>query len=149
MKVWISVDNPIESTNYRIICPLNGENPIDINALLDNNECEEIIVQDVLERIPLQNIGEYVKLLVSKLRHKGKLHISGVDADEVTKAYNNGEISINQLNSFLFGQKQHAWDFSQSVVNLFEVVNVLKSLGMKIIHKRLANLHYSVSVERP
>lgn len=150
MKVWIGVDDkPFEASTYRIISPINGENPLEIASLLDDNECDEIVVDNILEFIPFARINEYLSLLVSKLRHGGKLHIHGLDANEVNKAYYGGMITLEQYNNMIFGSKTHAWAFFQSITNIYEITQVLKSAGLKILNKRLPNFHYSISAERP
>jgi hypothetical protein len=150
MKVWISVDNkPFEASSYKIISPVNGDNPLNLDEYIDTNECEEIVVEDVLESLPHNSIATYISHLATKLRHGGQITISGSDTNEINKAYYISAISLTEYNQFVFGTKASAWHFKQSSTNLNEVTNLLKSAGLKIIHKRLPNFHYSVTAERP
>lgn len=149
MKVWITGSHkPFEFSDYTIISPFNGQNPLDINDILDDGECHNIQLDKVLRYVPYINISAYLKFAIKKLRIGGEIVIEDIDTNQVTEAYVNGAINLKTFNKLLFGGKEHAWDFYQSSTNLTEVLEIIKDNGLKIIHKRLPNLHFSITAKR-
>ena len=149
MKLWISVDKPFEASNYKIISPLDGNSPFDIDKYVDNNEATEIVLDNILGYIPVHNIQPYINKVIGKLAHKGQLIVNDIDALQVVKDYYYGQISIVDFNNLLYGGKTHSWDFKQSCVTLNEISHYINQAGLRTIQKRLPHLHYSIIAERP
>jgi hypothetical protein len=147
VKVLITIDDNTLN-DYQKISPLNGDNPLFLDKYLDDGECQEIILDGIIDYVPIEHTQQYVTSLAKKLKIGGKLIIIGIDALEVAQSYYNGIINTIQFNKLTFGEKRHTWEFKQGLVQLEELCELLKSLNLKIINKRLYNFKYSITVER-
>lgn len=143
MKLQLAVTQH-KLSGYTLVSPLNGDNPLNLELYVDNGEAEEIVCDNILEYVPIENLGIYLQNLTAKLAHGGKLIITSTDLDLVVQAYIRREINTLDVNQILYGQKTHAWDFKISCVNMFELTEVLKSLGLKIMEKRYHKYNYVV-----
>ncbi len=149
MKLWITTKiNPFESSDYKVLSPLNGESPFDIDKFADDGECEEIVLEDILSFVPFPNIKLYLQKAASKLAHNGRLIVSGTDVLEVCKEYYFGRIALQHFNELVLGDKSHAWAFKQSGITLFEVRQYLSEIGLQIIQQKLPYLEYSITAKR-
>jgi len=142
MKVHISVKNK----------PLEGYLNLDYNSIdqlvdkVDDAEALEILVEDMINYIPLNEMAQFLKILVSKLRHSGILKITGTDAYEIARSYVNGIISIKDLNDLLYSGN----DVTKTcAVTLHDLAGSFQEKSeFRILKKRLHNCNFCLEVQR-
>lgn len=126
MKVFYSLNSP-ELNGY-----VHVSNSNTFNMLVDDNEADEIIVDDMLGKVPFEDLPKFFESLMAKLRISGRLVIYFTDFDLVSMQYDKGVLGIQQVSQLL---KDNA-----SVLN----EEVIKSLinGRLRIDKRDYNANY-------
>lgn len=147
MKFLLSVEQPLLLSGYTIISPINGQSPLDL-SIIDDGEADEIICHNVLQYVPIENMRSYLELLSKKLAHKGRLIIVSYDSISLVSDYYHGKIDTYRFNELIYGTKQWAWDFKQSIVSLDEVNETVRTLGLKVNSRKLHNNQFSIIVER-
>lgn len=147
MKFLLSVEQPPLLSGYTIISPVNGQSPLDL-AMIDDGEADEIICHHILQYVPIENMRTYLELLSKKLAHGGRLIITSYDSISLTDNYCHGRIDTYQFNQLIYGSKQWAWDFKQSIVSLDEINETVRELGLKVNSRKLHNNQFSIICER-
>jgi len=135
----IQVANMSEETieGYRhVVVSNNYINFMDIS----NNECVEIIASDVLDSFSLENIRDCIVSLVNKLRLGGKLIIGGKDVRLFCKHVLSGAISENEASKLI--------EKSTSMPSQAEIVEAIRSLGLKILSTSITGIHFQVTAQR-
>jgi hypothetical protein len=88
-----------------------------------NNSCEDIVLNDVIDFIPYSEIGNLLKLIVSKLRMKGRLIITGTELGLISRGVISGDISSEQYSLHMAGR------LSSNFMHI--IVDVLSKLNLK------------------
>ena len=76
------------------------------------------------------------------MRYGGKIIITGSDIYEVCRAAMNRNLALKEINTLLY-------DGRYSISDVFDVVNKIQELGLKIINKRVNDFKYTIIAERP
>lgn len=156
---YMNVD-PIGNYNdgrYEVACePYNR-----LDNIVDDNECMEIIANDVLDFIEPADIEGTVLHWVSKIRVGGTLTICGVDFLEVARSLVYGKFTddkgntlpfIEQLESanlILHNSKGDVWNRRQYNTSLEYVLKLLSQVaGFKVIQRAVFDHRYYVKVVR-
>jgi hypothetical protein len=147
MRFRLAVDDH-EIQGFTLISPLKGQNPIKLEGI-DDGECQELIVDNVIEYVPSEQTLAFAKLVMAKLAHGGTATIIGQDLYMVTEAFIRGEIDIISFNKLIYGQKNHAWNFKLSGITLGDVNDICKSLGLNVLERRLDGYNFIIKVQRP
>lgn len=157
MKVLITLREKSILEDYLNFCPLINEErdnvkKIDINTLsidsyIDDGELEEIIIDNMLDCVPITQTLNILNKLIKKVKHGGTIIINGIDAYLVAKAFVEMKISIEEFNVLLHGTDREI----QRTLGLTcsGVSNFLSESGLKIIHRRIDSFQYSVKAARP
>jgi hypothetical protein len=135
MKINITIQ-PEELNGYRNISPLKGDNLLELQV--ENNSCREILANNIVDFIPHNIFPSVINNYVSKLRHGGKIILSGTSASLIIKGYINGTINLTRLNQLIYGDNKHAWDIKRSIIDIDIVKTILKNLGIKIESQNLS-----------
>lgn len=143
MKINISIQP--EDIGYHNISPINGDNPFDLQ--INDNECTEIIADNILDYIPHSQLIPVLTHYVSKMRHGGKIILGGTDLIESMKVLLS-DMNIEESNSRLFGNQKHIWDFKKGGYTCDIIAKCLQSLGLRIILKRIENCRFIVEAKR-
>lgn len=148
MITKINISNiPIELPGYHNVCAGNGDN---IHAIgVEPASCLEILAQEVIDYIPAKVAYNVLKDWTSKLRHKGKIVITGTDYVEIARKINLGQINTLELNQTLYGEQNDTWQFKVGCYTLPDVVDSLKAMGLKIIKQRLKDVTFEIEAMRP
>jgi hypothetical protein len=146
-KFRLAVDNQ-EISGFTLISPFKGHNPIQLNEYIDDGEASEIILENILEYIPSEQILNFFKSLSAKLSHGGTCTIISKDIIILAEAFTRGEISIIDFNKILFGNKTHAWDFRISTITLADINDICKSLGLSILERKITGYDFIIKVQR-
>ena len=114
----------------------NDENWYNLDGRVEDSECVELILDNVLEYIPSDILKPYMVHWIQKLRRKGIVCITATDFYEVSKAVTMMSIPTDVARELLFGGQKENWDFKCNQVTVEEVISILKSLGLTILKKR-------------
>jgi len=98
MKLFISENIDKNLQGYTIVPIIYGE--IDISNI-PNNSATSIVAIDALDSIKYDNIIEFLRLVISKMRLGCVLHLGGIDAYAISRELLNGAKSIEEFNKEL------------------------------------------------
>lgn len=131
-----------------------GENKVqgdisNLNNLVDDASCYEIVARNVLEYIPHQEIPQVVAHWVQKLSHGGKIIINTTDLKSVSKSIIRDNITPSETLEILYGKQLNALDCKKSAVTTQILSALLESNGLKIINKCIDSYELSITAERP
>lgn len=110
-----------------------------LNNIL-NNESEFIIASEILDDFPLNQIGDLVQYLLTKLRLKGTIVIGGTDIRLFCKSVVNSVINEPEASNVLKNK--------QSMTNVNDVSKLLQSLGLSIQTTQILGNHYEITAIR-
>jgi hypothetical protein len=118
-----------------------------LNHTYDAGEVEEIVAFDILDYCYGPAANEVVDHWISKLQHGGKLVIGTLDAREVSRAYLNGRITLEDFNNLIHAKKGNAG--RMCTLTMPHLVEALEGKGMKILQKRISEYRCIITCERP
>lgn len=121
---------------------------MDVFDVAKDAECEEIIGENVLEYVKSSDVKKFLTYLSQKLRKNGKIYLSGFDNTEICRQYYNDEISEEQYNSIMFGNGDHPWAAKNGCHSLTKIVDILSSIGIKILSHRCNHGEFFIVGER-
>ena len=137
MKIHVTRMDQETVENYNHVIVSDGH----INFLdISDNECQEILANDVLDNFSIDKVGECITSLVNKLRLGGTIVVGGKDVRLFAKAVLNNGISEIVASEIV--------NSCQSMSSINDVVPVLQHLGLKIINTNVAGIHYEVKASR-
>lgn len=151
MKVHLHINDEDDLGGYNNICLGQAANRDDeLDARVDDAEATEIILNNVLEFVPLTELTDFLTHVVKKLRHGGKLILAGVDAYAVAKDYVAYRLTIEDFNVLLHGTQQDAGNIKTATLTLHGMANFLqKEFGLTIERKSLETYNYVIEAHRP
>ena len=137
MKIHVTRIDQETVENYNHVIVSDGH----INFLdISDNECQEILANDVLDNFSIDKVGECITSLVNKLRLGGTIVVGGKDVRLFAKAVLNNGISEIEASEIV--------NSCQSMSSIKDVIPVLQHLGLKIINTNVAGIHYEVKASR-
>lgn len=116
----------------------------DLSVIVEISECTEILADEVLDFVSAEDTYPSLEYWSKLLRHGGSLIVGGTDLYEVSKAVVNQTLNIREANEVLHGVGVARIN-QMSIVDLCEI---LKSLGLIIISKRINGFKMVVTAER-
>lgn len=105
-----------------------------------NNESEFIMASEILDDFPLNQIGELIQYLLSKLRLKGSIVVGGTDIRLFCKSVVNSTINEPDAANVIKDK--------QSMTNVNDVSKLLQSLGLSIQTTQILGNHYEITAVR-
>jgi hypothetical protein len=114
---------------------------------VENATCDEILCLSV-EYLTGQTIAGFFQHAASKLRHHGKLIVSGTDLEKVSLDFFNGLITTVEFNKILYGNQTHTWDYKSLHLTQSDVSVLLQAAGLKIKKKVFDKNQYVITAER-
>ena len=137
MKLQIILNDQDKISNYNhVVC--TGE-PLDLSNVCDN-ECEEILANNILDMYTLEQVGQVVQQLVTKLRIGGEIAIGGTECRVFAKSIVNGIISESQASDIISQKK--------SMTNISIVKKALQQLGLSILSTSIEGISYEIKAKR-
>lgn len=137
MKIQILRDQQNSIEGYEHVM-MNGA---ELNlSRFSNNECTEIIADNILDAVPIKYIAQTLKLLIDKLRMGGKLVIGGTDLRLFCKQVLNQAISPTDANVIV--------SQCQSMTNLDEIVSLVGTTNLKIQTTNMNGIHFEICCTR-
>jgi hypothetical protein len=138
---YVNIDPRPLPTDYEVTVHPNGIENID--NIIGQAECLELIADDCINHVPGTKLLDCITNWVSKLRHNGKLTITGNDAEVLCKAYLNGELDTKEFNEALF-EKSNKSCFTSDDIGI-----ILTTLGLRLTSKQLQGHKYIITAKRP
>tara|TARA_Y100000401_G_scaffold109082_1_gene104953 strand:- start:1409 stop:1873 length:465 start_codon:yes stop_codon:yes gene_type:complete len=154
MKIRITVGEEEKLNGYVNVDPITKFDGLAVDIRnLDNvasdAECTEIIAEDVIDYLEKEESLQVLSHWIKKLRHKGKIVVTSVDAHEVAKAFFRKEMDIKTFNRAIHGNFLQPWDVKMSHATLEELDHVFSSSGLVVTKKRTNGIKLIVEAERP
>ena len=116
----------------------------DLSALVEISECKEILADEILDFISAKDTFVILEYWSKLLRHGGYLIVGGTDLYEVSKAVSNQTLNIREANEIL-----HGIDIKRiNQMSIVDLCELLKSLGLKIMSKRINGFKMVVTAVR-
>lgn len=121
------------------------DKPLDKTLLeaADLNECDEIVAHDIIRYYRSQN--DIISLLSRFVSLGGKLVLIFYEFDETVRAYQEGRLSLQELQNILYGQIGEV----NCTPTLEQVSEIVEQLGFKISRKKINNITALIVAERP
>lgn len=142
MKVCVSmVGYQLEGYNNIQLTPQS----YNFDQYCDSAELLELVAEDILEYFPLHETLNILRYFVSKIRHGGKLIVSGRDGYVIAKTLSNRDMNIQDANLALYGNPQLP---IKSFISLNILSDLVSQLGLKVIHKRIDGVRALITTER-
>ena len=137
MKVQIAkMGEPIIGGYNHIVCSDNYINFMDIS----DNECSEILAQDVLDSFSTENVQQCVSSLVSKLRLGGRLVVGGTDIRLFAKMVSNNTLDETEASSILSSVN--------SMTSATNIKPIIQSLGLQVVSVMVSGIHFEITARR-
>jgi hypothetical protein len=157
MKIYITTDITKAPKDYLVLSPFvttetDTIKKIDVKRLsldeyAEDGELEEIILDNILDYVPITQVINVVNAVIKKLRHGGIVIVIGIDAYLVSKAFVDISMSIEQFNILLHGDNP---DLLKTVnLTCQGVSNFLVENRLEILQRRIDIFQYSVKAKRP
>tara|TARA_R110000796_G_scaffold163506_4_gene280461 strand:+ start:400 stop:813 length:414 start_codon:yes stop_codon:yes gene_type:complete len=137
MKIQILKDQQNLIEGYEHVMMSGAE--LDLSRF-SNNECLEILADNILDAVPINYMQQTLKLLTDKLRMGGKLIIGGTDLRLFCKQVLNQSISPTDAN-YIISQ-------CQSMTNLEEIVSLISTTNLKVKTTNINGVHFEISCIR-
>ena len=107
---------------------------------ISDNECTEILANDILDCFSVEKVAECLKLLTSKLRLGGSMVVGGKDIRLFSKAVISGQIKEQEASRLV--------DSANSMTSVGTVVEFVKALGLNVSSTHIAGMHFEVKATR-
>jgi hypothetical protein len=137
MKISITTNENSSITGYQSFFIKDGT--LDLSSI-SNNECQEILLGDSLNKIEYDRLGEVLQIIVSKLRMGGRIKLFGLEPGALCRGYLTANISEADFNKTLFSLK--------SCVSSKSLKATLQSMGLRIETIFIQGLAYDITATR-
>ena len=151
MKIHLHQNPEDELNGYTNICLGQAADRDEaLDAVADDAEVMELIANNILEFIPLTKLIYYLEHLVKKVRHGGKIVITGIDAYAVAKDYTSYRLSIEDFNLLLHGNQRETSEIKCATLTMYGVAVFLREeFGLTITRQNLDDYNYVIEATRP
>jgi hypothetical protein len=137
---------------YLNIDPLSKENQhgIDnIDDLVDNNECEEVLAYGVIDIFPLDVKRDKLAHWASKVEHHGFFIFSGTDLGKISRLIVDGLIDSRNSNVGLYGNPANPWTTKRSLWTVEEAKQAVLSMSQfNIASIEFSGIEYVIKAQR-
>jgi len=119
MKLNIAT-NPQKIISGYTNCFIENDS-VDLKHIISNS-CEEIVMVESVDNISYENFEEVIRNVASKLRLKGKLIISGINLDIVSRSLISEELSEKDYSNIIMNIK--SMRSRNNVVSIIEAIDL-------------------------
>jgi hypothetical protein len=116
------------------------ENELINLSTLSDNECENILANEIIDYVSIENIMSVVQQIVKKLRLGGTLVIGGTDIRLFAKNVSNCLIGEGEASQII---KEKL-----SMTNPQKIIGLLSQLGLKVQSSIISGVHYEITAVR-
>lgn len=137
MKIHVGKPETQFIQGYTPVIIAGGD--INLNGISDN-ECDEILANEVCDEFPIEQVGQVMEALLSKLRLGGKITIGGTDAYLFARAITDGSLPEQEYCTVIRTR--------QSLTNVNTVADTIRQLGMTVDVFDTNGVYYEVTASR-
>lgn len=137
MKLHVGKPETQFIQGYRPVVIIDGQ--LNLDSVTDN-ECEEILANEVCDEFPIEEIGGVMQVLLSKLRLGGKITLGGTDAFLLSKAILDGSLPEVEYCNVVRTRK--------SLTNVNTVADTLRGIGLNLEVFETNGVHYEITARR-
>lgn len=156
MKINLLLDNKDGVLNgYLNIDPLSENCPSriagdvsNLDFICDNGEVEEILAYNIIEYFHFSLVDGIFNNWLSKLKVGGKLFVSIIDINELSRIYYLNKINLDKFNNIIFGEQKKNWDTKKCGLTVYNLTEVLENKGYKILKSEINGYEGLVACER-
>lgn len=113
-----------------------------LDWICEDNSLEEILALDIMQHIPPNKIQEALQNWSRKLSSNGVLKISILDIYHVSKMFVDGQLSISDFISQIFGRQDD--ESHVSGIDADTLCQLLRACGLSIMQKRYDGLKFYI-----
>lgn len=147
MKLRLHIDEFELSGYTNIRVPVESAVQMDqYDFNLDKGEAEELIIENLIDYIPISKVEGVIKNWSEFLKKQGKLVITGTDLQEVAKNLANYNISIPDANELIYGLGDEPKRVCFSIAHLSAFLK--ERCNLRILKKRVNGYLYMVEAQR-
>lgn len=158
MKIFVTTNDLVNvPKNYLILSPnVEVDTPeikrldiknICLDAYAEDGELEELVLDHILEYIPLAILAKVTTALFRKVRHGGVIIVNGIDGQRVARDLDYYRSTIEQFNEIIHGNTVGIP--KTTTLTTKYVDQLLQAAKFEIIHRRLDEHLYSMKAKRP
>jgi hypothetical protein len=145
MKIYLSVEKPEISGYNNIDLSKYDLDLAHLDTLCEPAECIEMVLDEVVHYITLQQIPALLQRLATRLRKSAKMIVYGYDINECIKMYQNGRMSIADINLILYGTKNIR---KTSCISYVDIKKILETIGLQIVSIELSSEKFIIIAQR-
>ncbi len=147
MKLRLHIDE-FEMNGYDNIrlTTETAKNVDKLEVAIDFGEAEEVIAENVVDYLPIAKVENTVQLWSRWLKKQGRLIITGMDLQEISKAVASYAVNVPDANEMLYGGLDEPKRVCFSIGHLCTFLK--ERCGMKILKKRVNGYTYMVEAQR-
>ena len=112
---------------------------LDLQGISDN-ECIEIVLKDIVNNIPVNEIVPMLVALSGKLRKGGKMYINGLDLRTFSRRLLKREISDEEFNKIVYSLK--------SVTSVPTIKTIISQSNLQIEKLAIRGMQYELIATR-
>ena len=143
MKIYITIKGTATKSGYVNINPVANQSGFvkadvrNLNDFVSDNECTEILIDNVLSFLEKRQALQAIDHWISKLRHGGKIIIKDIDSLEISRNFVSSTINDEQYEELVHGKFTQPWDVKLSSYTLESISNQLSSRNLRLTKKRI------------
>lgn len=116
---------------------------LNLDGIVDNNECTEIIAGELINFIPVEKVFTVLTHVCMKLRHGGRITIGGIDCRMIALGVFNGGLDPKEFNNILYAEGH------KSALPMNDMAALLSKIGLVVTSREMNGVSYLISAERP
>jgi hypothetical protein len=126
---YLNITTSVPSLSQeQLLCNIVSGSYKNINEILEDNSCEEIIFSPFINKVSPIEIVPFLNDIKNKLIVNGKLILTIIDARKIGRAIFSGEINLQEFHNLVFGANNDL----KSVLDISILKNAAKELGFNI-----------------
>lgn len=141
IKGYIHIDPKPQTEN--IPAYTNSLENLNLDGIVDNNECTEIVAGELINYIPVEKVFGILNHVCMKLRHGGKITVGGIDARLLALGIFNGGLDPAEFNKTIFAEGH------KSILPMNDIALLLSKIGLVVTSRELNGVSYLITAERP
>lgn len=94
---------------------------------------DRILIQDLLDYVPVESANQVLKIIKNKLAPNGRLEIQATDIRQLCMAVTYGDIDLVLAKNILYGHKKN-------IYSIYDMESMVKNLGLEIETKQFINI---------
>jgi len=106
----------------------------DLLELKDIPQTDGVVIGSVLQELNITEVGDFIKLIGSKLVHGGMILVNGVDSMELCRTAYNEEVDVPTFNKLMFGEA------NRSLWNIVTIDMMMQQIGVQAEIKKIGGI---------